>query len=383
MSAAKRRVNAEGSNPRQRLDGRWQINIRVTDADGVSKRMSVLGRTAEEARRKTVDLRRRLEDGQPVRDAKETTGSFAQRWIESTLAASDRKPATKSLYATLARKHIIDGALGRVALDRLRLSHVDAFVVELRGKGLAESTVRSVYTVLRAVLDGAVRDGALGRNPAALVKRPKVTTKEAAHLGTSDVKALVEAMSGSRYQSLVELLVSTGLRRGEALALRWTDIDQDRNVIRVRGTLGRIDGELVVSEPKTAKSKRIVPMSPAVTTLLRRSRVHQQQERLRAGSQWTASGFVFTTDLGEPCDPRNALRAVKAAAKRAGLDPAVGLHTLRHSAATVMLTNGVPIKVVSDVLGHSSIAITGDVYGHVTEDVAREALAALSTAFGA
>jgi len=105
----------------------------------------------------------------------------------------------------------------------------------------------------------------------------------------------------------------------------------------------------------------------------------QRAERLHAGSQWVQTPFVFTTELGEPCDPRNALRALKAASAKAGL-PGIGLHTLRHSSASVMIVNGVPLKVVSEILGHASIAITGDVYGHVSPDVSREALDRLSAA---
>ena len=381
MTTAKRRGNGEGSNPRERSDGRWQVNMRVSDADGLSRRVSVLGRTADECRAKATELRRRVADGQPARDARVTVKTFTESWISSTLAASDRKASTIGLYATLA-KHITGGKIGTVPLDRLRPSHVDAFVVELRGKGLAESSVRSVYTVLRSVLDSAVRDGALGKNPAAVVKRPRVTHQEAAHLTAGQVRTLLEKAAKSRYRNLFELPVNTGMRRGEGLALRWADVDHDGNVIRVRGTMSRVGGDLVVTAPKTAKSRRVVPMSADVARLLRRHRLDQQQERLRAGSQWTDTGYVFATEFGQPCDPRNALRSFKAAAKSAGLPPTIGLHTLRHSAATVMLTGGVPIKVVSDVLGHSSIAITGDTYGHVTEDVARDALTSLSAAFG-
>lgn len=382
MSSARRRGNGEGSNPRQRADGRWQVNLRITDADDATRRVSVLGKTADECRAKASELRRRVAAGQPAKDAKITVAAFTERWIGSTLAASDRKAATVTLYSTLARKHVVGGKIGTVALDRLRPSHIDAFVVELRGKGLADSSVRSIYTVLRAVLDSAVRDGSLGRNPAALVRRPKVTQHEAAHLGTGEVRRLLDAAARTRYADLFELLVNTGMRRGEGLALRWADVDHDRAVIRVRGTLARVNGHLVVTAPKTAKSSRVVPMSADVARLLRRHRLDQQQERMRAGSQWTDTGYVFTTETGQPCDPRNALRALKATAKAAGLPTTIGLHTLRHSAATVMLTGGVSIKVVSDVLGHSSIAITGDVYGHVTEDVARDALSGLSAAFG-
>jgi integrase len=232
--------------------------------------------------------------------------------------------------------------------------------------------------VLRAILDTAVRDGAIAVNSSAAIRRPKGTSREAAHLTPAQVAELLDAAQSTRYAPLFELLVHTGLRRGEALALRWTDVDLDldRGTLRVRGTLARIDGTLVVTEPKTAKSNRFVPVSAPAELLLRDLQRDQAAERVHAGSAWHETGYVFTTETGEPCDPRNALRAFKVAATPAGL-PSAGLHTLRHSAASVMLTHGVPLKVVSEILGHSSIAITGDVYGHVSPDVSRDAVATL------
>lgn len=359
------------------------VQLRHTDDEGTAKRVEVYGRTAKEARDKAAEVRRRLDASMPARDRKETLGEFTSTWVSATLAASDLKETTRSNYATLARTHIIGAPLGDVTLDRLRPTHVEKWLVDRRAAGLADSTVRSAYTVLRQVLDTAVRDHAIARNPAALVKRPKVEQQEAAYLSPEQVRALLEAAEGSRYRPLFELLVNTGMRRGEALALRWSDVDLEGRSIRVRGTLARIGGELVVTAPKTRKSVRSVHMTDTAERLLRSQRVQQAEERLRAGSVWAAgSAYVFTTETGQPCDPRNALRALKVAADRAGLS-GVGLHTLRHSAASVMLTNGVPLKVVSDVLGHSSVAITGDVYGHVAPDVAAQALDALSTALDA
>ena len=152
-------------------------------------------------------------------------------------------------------------------------------------------------------------------------------------------------------------------------------------MLRVRGTLARVDGALVVTEPKTAKSRRSVPLSSTAQGVLREVHTSQAEERHRAGSAWHQTGYVFTTELGTPYEPRNALRALQAAAMQVGL-PDIGLHTLRHSAAAVMLVNGVPLKVVSEVLGHASIGITGDIYGHVSPDVSRDALARLSEALG-
>ncbi len=136
----------------------------------------------------------------------------------------------------------------------------------------------------------------------------------------------------------------------------------------------------MVTKPKTDRSNRNIHMTPTTAALLKAIKVQQSRERLRAGSVWTETGFVFTTEHGEPCDPRNALRAFKVAAAKAGL-ASVGLHTLRHSAATAMLTNGVPLKVVSEILGHFSISITGDIYGHVTPEVSATAMESLSAAW--
>lgn len=161
--------------PVQRKDGRWAINLRYTDPDGVSKRMTVYGKTAKEARDKAGDVRARLRDDLPAKDRKETVGDFATSWISSTLAASDRKESTKTLYGRLVRKHIAGSTIGARTLDKLKPSHVEAWKVELQGRGLSESTIRTTYTVLRAVLDTAVRDKAIAKNPSAVVPRPKVT----------------------------------------------------------------------------------------------------------------------------------------------------------------------------------------------------------------
>jgi len=148
----------------------------------------------------------------------------------------------------------------------------------------------------------------------------------------------------------------------------------------VSGPIDRVNRGLVVTEPKTARSKRVVSLGPAVVDELRAHRKEQAEDQLGAGPAWESAGYVFSNEIGGPVDPRNALRSLSAAAKRAGLED-VNLHTLRHSAATAMLTGGVPLPAVSKILGHSSMAITGDVYAHVTPEVEREAAETLSRAF--
>jgi integrase len=201
----------------------------------------------------------------------------------------------------------------------------------IRPRARARRLIRQTYTVLRSVLETAVRDELLATNPAAKAKRPGVPRVEARYLSVAEVGVLLEAAKDSRYAPLLRLLVSTGLRRGEALALRWQDVDLTNGVLRVHGTLSRVGGQLVIGEPKTKRSRRDVPLSPATVALLRSVKVGQAGERLKAGSVWVESGLVFTTEFGTAVDPRNALRSITTTAKACGMT-GVGLHTLRHSA---------------------------------------------------
>jgi integrase len=378
---AKRRANNEG-NVYLRADGRYEARLSYTDpTTGKPKRVSVFGPTQKAALDKLKPVRERLDAGRPARDAKVAVADWLAQWRTTTLAVSDRAATTRSLYATLCIKHLEPAPFGALTLDRLKPTDVEALVLTLRKKGLSASTIRSTYTVLRAALDTAVRDQLLATNPAALVRRPGLERHEAKHLPDADVTAVLQAATGSRYHAALVLIASTGLRRGEAAAVRWSDVDLEGGTMKVAHTMARVDGRLVISEPKTARSRRTVPLSPVVVTMLKAHRKAQLEDRLRAGNQWVETGLVFTTELGTAVEPRNLLRAIEAAAKKAGVAD-IGVHTLRHSAAVGWLEAGVHIKAVADLLGHSSIAITGDVYGHTSDDTARAAVAALDSRLG-
>lgn len=394
----KRRANGQG-NVYQRANGGWEARLSYLDPDtGRRKRVSVYGRTQKSALAELDKVRDRINDGSPPRDATTTVAAWSAHWRATTLAASSRKPATKELYGNLARKHIENAPIGAVRLDRLRPSDIEKFILDMRAqtkpgkptddetkpppvRALSDSTIRSAYTVLRSGLDGAVRDGLLAKNPAAAVKRPSVERIEARHLDRDAVVKLLNAAKDSRYHAALVLIASTGLRRGEALALKWDKVDLESGALRVAATIARVDGALTISEPKTARSRRLIPLSKPVVAMLREQRLRQKQERLRAGNQWRENGLVFTTELGTPVDPRNLLRVIEAAAQAAGVESVV-VHTLRHSAAAAWLEGGVHIKAVADLLGHSSISITGDIYGHAEDSTARAAVDDLSRQLG-
>ncbi|WP_353813862.1 tyrosine-type recombinase/integrase [Agromyces sp. SYSU T00266] len=377
-----KQANGAGSVKYRDDKGLWEARFTYADpVTGATKRATCYGKSRREAVAKMRERRERVEAGKPVRDSRETVGVYVERWISTTLEVSDRKPTTKSTYATLARKHLIGGEVGAITLEKLRPTDVEALILSLREVGLSSSTIRQTYTVLRMALDAAERDGLVARNVAALVKRPGVERVEARSLTPDEVGRVLEAVKGSRYEPVIVLLARTGMRRGEALALRWQDVDLEGAALRVRSTVSSIGGRLVTTEPKTERSRRTVNLTAGTVAMLRRHRAAQAETRLRAGALWHDLGLVFSTDEGKHLDPHNVARAMRKAASNAGLE-GVGLHTLRHSAASTMLGAGVPITDVSRMLGHSSVSITGDIYGHVTTDGQRRAAEVLAAALG-
>jgi integrase len=394
-----RNSNGEGSIYQWKRNGKpagYKGAISYSDENGKTKRYVAYGRTRQDVRTKLDKARERLTAGAPVKDAKRTVGDWLAHWRATSLAVSDRKESTRALYATLCRKHLEPAPFGAITLDKLRPSDIDALVLAMRAKmkpakigdaeplrALSDSTIRQTYTILRAGLDGAVRDGLIARNPAVLVQRPGVARQEARHLDASGVAAVLKAAEASRYYPALVLIAATGVRKGECLALSWDTsiVNLDEGWLKVRKTLGRVGTQLVFSEPKTERSRRTVPLSPAVVAMLRKHKTAQTAERLRAGSLWTDSGLVFTTEMGGPVDPRNFLRVVEDAAKAAGV-AGVGVHTLRHSVAVGWLESGVHIKAVADLLGHRSISVTGDIYGHTSDDTARGAVDGWSGVLG-
>ena len=365
-----RRANGEGSIFR-RKDGTWSAELSYRDEYGTLKRRTVYGKTQAEVRAKFRDARERIDSGAPVEDASMTVAAWLEDWITKSLAASDRKQATKDLYATLARTHLVP-TVGTIPLGRLRPSDVEALVVTKRDAGLSASTVRTIYTVLRSALDIASRDGLIRSNPAAAVKRPGVERKDAPHLTAEQAQALLDAIRGDRLESLFRVMLATGLRRGEALALHWPDVDLDAGLLRVRWTLSRTSQGLQLDEPKTDKSRRTVPLPRSAIETLRAHRTRQLEEQRTAAGAWQEHGLVFTTEIGTPLEPRNVLRRFEVLAQRAGLS-GVHLHTLPHSAASFLLAAGTHTKVVQEHLGHSSYAITADIYSHVGPAQQREA----------
>jgi integrase len=374
-STRPRRSAGEGA-VYETADGRLRGRITLPDPDGTrSVQRYVSGKTRAEIVRKFDDLRKEAAEGFPTG---ETTGAYLARWIVKVRPRL--RPATHREYA----RHVSSywSLLATVPLTRLTPSHVERAMAELEERGLSRQTVRHARSTLRRALHDAQRDGILNRNVAALARPPQVHRREMRALTADEVGRLVAATADDRFGPLFALAAGSGLRLGELLGLKWTDIDFESRSLTVRRSLARArDGGFDLAEPKTARSRRTVMLPTIAVDALRRQKARQAAERLALGSSWQdVGGLVFTDETGGLPRPWTASVAFRSAADRLGLR--VRFHDLRHTAASLMLAGGVPLKVVSEALGHSSIAITADVYSHVTPDLRREAADAMDRALG-
>ena len=377
-----KRLNGEGMVRKHPTKNLYEARYSYTDeVTGLRKRGSVYGKTANETLDKLKEAQKRIKANKPPKDSSLTVATWVDQWQQRILPSSPRKETTKELYVNLSTKHLKPAPFGELELRKVRASHIDDILLRIKSQGYAESTVRNIYAVLNSLFDGACRDNLMASNPLKEVPRPRVNKTEAKHLPPEEVRAILDASTGSRYESVFRLISATGVRRGEAAGLLWEDVDFTKNILRIRSTVARVNRELKATSPKTTNARRDIPMTSSVVALLKEHRKAQVTERLRAGNQWADNGLVFATEMGGYIDPRNMLRAFQKAAEKAGIED-VGLHTLRHSAATAMMDADVPMHVVSRILGHSSISITVDTYGHVTETSQRDAMEGLSEALG-
>ncbi len=373
---AKRRANGEGSIHQRGSDGRWAASLSI----GKGKRKHFLGRTRAEVAAKLVDAQKKLMEGLPVVDERQTTSQFLQDWLK---ASKDRlRPRTWTRYDELIRLYVTP-EIGSTRIARLSPQQLNKVYTKAREKGRSSSTVHQVHAVLHKALRQATAWGATARNVADFVDVPQVQRQEMKALTPEQARKLLEAAKGNRFEALFVLAVMTGMRQGELLGLRWQDVDLDAGTIRVRQTAQRVKGEgLVFGPPKTEKSRRRIEVSETVVAALRRHRTKQVAERLKLGGHYEDRDLVFANECGKPLEVSNLTnRYFRPLLEKAGL-PRVRFHDLRHTAATLMLAARQDVKVVSEMLGHSQTAFTMDRYQHVSESMQRQASRAVEALLG-
>jgi integrase len=334
-------------------------------------RRSLYARTRQGASRLLADALRDKERGLTSLGDRQTVEQYLVSWLG--VCKHTVKPGTWRRYRDFVRLHIVP-AVGTVALAKLTAQHVQALYARKLDDGLAPATVRQMHAVLHKALQTALRLGLVQRNVADMVDAPRIPQREMAILSETQVQRLLEVAAGDHLEALYVVALATGMRLGELLALRWKDVDLEAASLQVRATLKRSeDGTFVFAEPKTIQSRRRVALPATAAIALQRHRVRQREQQVRVGHAWPSVDLVFPAENGEPLDGISVLRSeFYPLLQRADL-PRVRFHDLRHTAATLLLSRGVDVKVVSEMLGHSTIAITLAIYYHVRPHKQQEA----------
>jgi integrase len=364
----------------------WMFDVGPDPATGKRRRRSRSGyKTQREATAAMRTAMRATETGTVEPGEVPTVAAYIDEWLA-------RRRASLRLSTWESYRDVLEGRvvprLGALRLDRVTATHVAEMLVDLtehggraarRGPGLSAKSVKYTLSVLNFVLKDATKRGVIARNPAEHVDRPRVTKQEMRWWSADEARAFLEAAAGDRYVALWTLALTTGMRRGELLGLKWPDIDLEAGRLAVRRTLVTVAYQIRWSEPKTAASRRVVALDPGTVAALRAHRARQLEERLAVGSGYLDQELVFAAVAGEPLHPDTVTKHFDRLVARAGV-PRIRLHDTRHTAATLMLEAGVPLKAVTERLGHSSTQITSDLYQHVGETMQEEAAAKLGAA---
>jgi integrase len=323
--------------------------------------------------RKLTAARRAQEDGLGQVDERQTVAQYLASWLETIKPTMDYGAWKR--HEEFVRLHIVP-TLGPTRLAALRAQQVQALYADRLAVGLSSSTVHHLHATLHKALKDAERLRLVARNVSTLVNVPRMAETEIHPLTREEARLLLDVASGDRLSALYELALATGMRQSEVLGLQWPEVDLDGSLVRVRWQLKREQGQWVWKPPKTRRSRRQIALAPSAVAALQTHRAAQAEERHRVGSAWEDHELVFCSRLGRPLLARNVYRKFQSLLEQAAL-PRVRFHDLRHTAATLLLASRVNPKVVSEMLGHATVAITLDIYSHVLPDMQQDAAAAL------
>ncbi|GCE18661.1 tyrosine-type recombinase/integrase [Dictyobacter kobayashii] len=355
-----------------RKDGRYEI--RVTLEDGTRKR--VYAKNKKEANEKLRQLQQELHQGTIINGPQQTLEQYLKEWLETHKQTI--RPRSWERYEAIVRLHLVP-TLGKLPLQKITPQHLDRLYRQKLESGLKPKSVAAIHGMLHTALDKAVRLGLVSRNVCKMVSPPRVVRKEITPLSAEQARKLLEAAKGHPQEVLFILALSTGMRRGELLGLKWKNVDLVSGVLRIRQALVRMPtGQgYQLAETKTAKSRRSLVLTAPAVEALKKHKAVQQQWKEAAGPFWHDNDFVFCKAMGEHLDPGyDVLVQLKMLLKKAGL-PEIRFHDLRHSTATLLLEQGTNPKIVQEILGHSQISMTMDIYSHVLPTMQMDAMSKL------
>lgn len=367
--------NGEGSVYRRKSDGRWVAAVSID----FGRRRVFYARSRSEARQKLRSALGQRDGGTLLASPRQTFGQFVKRWLEDTVKPT-AAPRTHQAYEEKLRIHVLPW-LERVPLERLNPAHLSRLYRLRLEAGKSPTTVNFVHNVIHRALAAAVRQQLLARNVADLVEPPRVARRELVTYSAEQLAQLRQAIQGHRFETLWTLLLTTGLRFGEAAALTWEAVSIDDASLDVRSTLTRLTGDAAkkagrswsIGPPKTKRSRRRIPLMATAVAALRQQKRQQLEARIAAGPAWRDHGFVFTTRDGAPVRETHALSEFKEALRASNLVDRT-LHDLRHQFATLFFAAQENPRAAQDILGHSNIATTLDTYTGAVPQVLRDSV---------
>jgi len=360
------RGKGEGSIGR-RADGRWYAVLTLPDG----KRRWRYAPTRKEAQRKLDDLRAAVARGQDLHTGQQTVEQYLTHWLE-TIQPTVR-PSTYERYQHMIVAFALP-AFGHTRLNRVSGQTLASLYLARQKAGAAPASVTLLHSVLHRAFRDAVRWGLIDRNPCDLADPPRPLKTPKRTLGPDEAKRLLAAATDDNLHALWLLAITTGMRRGEILALHWEDLDLDMGWLYIRRTLSRGEHGWVEMPPKTAKGSRPISLLAPVVAALREHAERLPGARHDAGEEWQETGLVFHTRTGRHLSPAWVSDVILPRLLERATCPKIPFHNLRHSAATLLLSLGVHPRVVGDLLGHSSISITMDTYTHAVDGLQREAV---------
>jgi integrase len=365
-----RRRRGAGAVYQRQSDGRWVGVVDLGWIDGRRRRRTVYGQTEDEVLDKLADLWRLQAQGVDLSARSRTVGEWLREWLRDVKGGQAVSPTTWDRYRHAIEDHLIP-SLGKIKLEMLRPRDIQQMLARRHSRMSAASLVK-VHAVLRNALEDAVRLELVSRNAAKAVRPPKLEAGHRPVLTPEGARALLAEFVRERMGAAFALMLVMGLRRSEVLALRWSDLDLDERRLRVSRSLVRAAGALHLRPTKTYRSARSLPLPALVVPLLEQRREQQTKDQVKAAEAWQDSGLIFTTMIGTPVEPRNLDREWDAVRKRVGLSW-VRLHDLRHAYATFLLAEGIEPRTVMELMGHSTLRLTMELYGHALPERMHEA----------
>jgi integrase len=377
----KKRVYGRGFF-KERSKGIWRVCVSLGRDPKTGKYLqtwATVKGTKRDAEQKLTALQHQADTGILIRPGKVHLREYLERWIRDYVFLN-LSPRTAEGYEHICRHHL-SPSLGSVTLNGLKPEHLQAYYAEKQSSGLSAQTVRHHHTCLHKALQTAVEWGLVARNTADAVSPPRAQSREMRTWNEDDIFTFLESARQTPYFALFHTALFTGMRRSELLGLRWCDLDLLQCQLSVTRSLHVLKGgKVIIRQPKTAKGRRLIALSPLTASVLREHHEKQSLERVVLGKHLTGEDLVFCDLEGKPLLPNSVTHAWIKLVRRTGLKP-IRLHDARHSHASLMLKQGTHPKIVQERLGHASIQVTLDTYSHVAPGLQEAAAARFDQAF--